>query len=31
VHYFTHIGLLFFSGIWATNIHDTVVRLCTVT
>ena len=27
VHYFTHVGLLFFSGIWATNIHDTVVSL----
>jgi len=24
VHYFTHIGLLFFSGVWATNIHDSV-------
>jgi lathosterol oxidase len=24
VHYFTHIFLLFFSGIWATNIHDSV-------
>ena len=22
VHYFTHLFLLFFSGIWATNIHD---------
>lgn len=22
VHYFTHIFLLFFSGVWATNIHD---------
>lgn len=27
VHYFTHVGLLFFSGIWATNIHDTVVSV----
>jgi lathosterol oxidase len=25
VHYFTHIFLLFFSGVWATNIHDSVV------
>merc|ERR1711998_161572 len=24
VHYFTHVFLLFFSGIWATNIHDAV-------
>lgn len=24
VHYFTHIILLFFTGIWATNIHDAV-------
>lgn len=24
VHYFTHIFLLFFSGVWATNIHDAV-------
>lgn len=24
VHYFTHVGLLFFSGVWATNIHDAV-------
>lgn len=24
VHYFTHMFLLFFSGIWATNIHDAV-------
>lgn len=24
VHYFTHIFLLFFSGVWATNIHDSV-------
>jgi lathosterol oxidase len=24
VHYFTHIILLFFSGVWATNIHDAV-------
>jgi lathosterol oxidase len=22
MHYFTHIFLLFFSGVWATNIHD---------
>jgi len=22
VHYYTHIFLLFFSGVWATNIHD---------
>lgn len=22
VHYFTHVFLLFFSGVWATNIHD---------
>jgi lathosterol oxidase len=35
VHYYTHVILLFFSGIWATNIHDAVVsfavsasRLC---
>ena len=26
VHYFTHVFLLFFSGVWATNIHDSVVR-----
>jgi len=25
VHYYTHIFLLFFSGVWATNIHDAVV------
>lgn len=25
VHYFTHVGLLFFSGVWATNIHDAMV------
>jgi len=24
VHYFTHVILLFFSGVWATNIHDAV-------
>lgn len=24
VHYFTHVFMLFFSGIWATNIHDAV-------
>ena len=24
VHYFTHVFLLFFSGVWATNIHDAV-------
>mmetsp|Transcript_38011 Transcript_38011/g.104550 ORF Transcript_38011/g.104550 Transcript_38011/m.104550 type:complete len:318 (+) Transcript_38011:27-980(+) len=24
VHYFTHVGLLFFTGVWATNIHDAV-------
>lgn len=24
VHYFTHIFLLFFSGVWATNIHDSM-------
>jgi len=24
MHYFTHVFLLFFSGIWATNIHDAV-------
>mmetsp|Transcript_10850 Transcript_10850/g.18238 ORF Transcript_10850/g.18238 Transcript_10850/m.18238 type:complete len:319 (+) Transcript_10850:93-1049(+) len=24
VHYYTHIFLLFFSGMWATNIHDAV-------
>jgi len=24
MHYFTHMGLIFFSGIWATNIHDAV-------
>lgn len=24
VHYFTHIFMLFFSGIWATNIHDSM-------
>lgn len=23
-HYFTHVSLLFFSGVWATNIHDSV-------
>lgn len=23
-HYLTHMGLLFFSGVWATNIHDAV-------
>jgi lathosterol oxidase len=26
VHYFTHVFLLFFSGVWATNIHDALVR-----
>jgi Delta7-sterol 5-desaturase len=26
VHYFTHVFLLFFSGVWATNIHDAMVR-----
>jgi hypothetical protein len=26
VHYFTHVFLLFFSGVWATNIHDATVR-----
>jgi len=25
VHYFTHIFMLFFSGVWATNIHDSMV------
>jgi hypothetical protein len=25
VHYFTHVFLLFFSGVWATNIHDALV------
>lgn len=24
MHYFTHMFLLFFSGVWATNIHDSV-------
>ena len=24
MHYFTHVILLFFSGVWATNIHDAV-------
>lgn len=24
-HYFTHVILLFFSGVWATNIHDAMV------
>jgi len=24
VHYFTHVFLLFFSGVWATNIHDSM-------
>jgi len=24
MHYFTHVFLLFFSGVWATNIHDAV-------
>jgi len=24
VNYFMHIGLLFFTGVWATNIHDSV-------
>jgi len=24
VHYFTHVFLLFFSGVWATNIHDSL-------
>ena len=24
VHYYTHVFLLFFSGVWATNIHDAV-------
>lgn len=24
VHYFTHVFMLFFSGVWATNIHDAV-------
>jgi lathosterol oxidase len=26
VHYFTHVFLLFFSGVWATNIHDSLVN-----
>ena len=26
VHYVTHILMLFFTGIWATNIHDSLVR-----
>lgn len=26
VHYYTHVFLLFFSGVWATNIHDSMVR-----
>lgn len=26
-HYFTHVFLLFFSGVWATNIHDSVVSM----
>lgn len=25
VHYLTHVSMLFFSGMWATNIHDAVV------
>lgn len=25
VHYYTHVFLLFFSGVWATCIHDSVV------
>lgn len=25
VHYFTHVFMLFFSGVWATNIHDALV------
>jgi lathosterol oxidase len=24
VHYFTHLGLVFFTAIWATSIHDTL-------
>jgi len=24
MHYFTHVFLLFFSGVWATNIHDAI-------
>jgi lathosterol oxidase len=24
VHYFTHVIMLFFTGMWATNIHDTI-------
>jgi Delta7-sterol 5-desaturase len=24
IHFWTHIGLLFFTGIWTTNIHDTI-------
>jgi hypothetical protein len=24
-HFWTHLGLLFFTGIWTTNIHDTLV------
>uniref|UniRef100_A0A7S2UWH0 Fatty acid hydroxylase domain-containing protein n=1 Tax=Fibrocapsa japonica TaxID=94617 RepID=A0A7S2UWH0_9STRA len=23
-HYFTHLAMLFFTGVWATNIHDTL-------
>jgi hypothetical protein len=31
VHYYTHVLLIFFSGIWATNIHDAVVSPAVLT
>jgi hypothetical protein len=31
VHYYTHVLLIFFSGIWATNIHDAVVSFAVST
>lgn len=24
VHFWTHLGMLFFTGVWTTNIHDTI-------
>ena len=24
VHFWVHLGMLFFTGVWTTNIHDTI-------
>lgn len=29
VHFWTHLGMLFFTGIWTTNIHDTITGALT--